>query len=1298
MPPGDAVETLERFALQAEGQVVYQVDQVRGVTTQGVNGSFTDLNAIEEMLRGTPLDVRYDTGTGALAVVRLQQPGTGNGSVPDTTFGAGGAESGQESASGRRQGRPRLLEALASVFAGAAGQFAAAVESAPESDEIVRLNPFEVREGRDDSFTSNSVGSGSRLKLDLRDVPAAYSVVNRSFIDALGINDLQEAASWAPGQTFFYSTNGDMAIFGEQGSYVSRGFITAPGGANVNFSSGNGSMRNFYSNSTSNTDSYMVETFDFGRGPNASLFGISQAPTGAVASGAGLSGVNSTQTKRVRFDLAETRMQFEFGIWGYQRQHLDLNRPLNSRIGIRINVVNSDALGYLDHDRNRMRGIHVTSTFRLGEGTSLTVEGSNDQSAIHRAGINIAERLSGWDGVTVSRGPLTDAIYSMDATPGATSVANASYGSIQLLGSTGLTFRGEPSGVDRIGGPAYYYDASNGTVMNWQNFAVTRRADETSRVPVWSRSAPNGAFYVRTSGGTDAQGQPVPFGTLLSAIFGGGPTWEMLNGLPGDMFSRAAANSRFRIPGRRENWLAEWPQNVQRARDLQFTLTHSLSDSLYLEVGGDINRIHSENRKNLGHNQPMVDINMILPNGRPNPNYLDTFVVSRMQLESQWTEEQTIRANLAYTLDAGALGNYTFNLNGNAQSRRYRGNSHAVSLALPGTDSRRWTEVESLQYLTYFNGSRGYQDPLTRGPLSLTRVTWASGNSDPVVEDAVPVQPRLVLRGGQPEAVTRYYNRYMLFQANGGWLDNRVVLLGSLRQEHSRAYRISGVAQGDLPENWDGATEVYRPNWRGLDASVHQQAVSSDARGYYSFTYQPLDATGNAQGPRRIAAVRPRIADPRGTGLMIADPRYTGVRPAGYSGAVGPYQAFRSDFNPPEGRDRASTYSIGLMVRPVRWFSPFVNVSDQTIPPTFGEVDLMQDLRRTLTAQGVDFGARLDLGRPLNVKYNYFVNRRISEPADNAALAAFNALVNANYWSDPVADSVNARGVLPLPVNPDYQHSSNFGYELEIAGEPAPGLRLSLNLGLSRRVIENEKRYPLTRGFFDDAATVLRMRQLLEDAGGSIDTTQKPLNAGQPVARAPGLAVAAPVSGSMAGIDQAAAVDAYNNVWIEYDRILNGPESTRSPSQKSANFYADYTVQRGPLQGLRLGAGLQWQGHRLVGNRAGDTVLDPANPVRSIDDPGVGPGNQVFSRGAYRSQLNLSYPLSLPSGNSVRLSLRVDNPLNDTKSLFGYGLRQPQGDLSKPNRVLQPAFIARMREPISFRITAEFRFGGTGGN
>src|SRR5690349_24122242 len=55
LPSGDAIQTLKRFAQQAGREIVYPVDQVRGVQTKAVHGEFTALEAITRMLEGTTL-------------------------------------------------------------------------------------------------------------------------------------------------------------------------------------------------------------------------------------------------------------------------------------------------------------------------------------------------------------------------------------------------------------------------------------------------------------------------------------------------------------------------------------------------------------------------------------------------------------------------------------------------------------------------------------------------------------------------------------------------------------------------------------------------------------------------------------------------------------------------------------------------------------------------------------------------------------------------------------------------------------------------------------------------------------------------------------------------------------------------------------------------------------------------------------------------------------------------------------------------------------------------------------------
>ena len=101
--------------------------------------------------------------------------------------------------------------------------------------------------------------SGGRLASELRDTPVSYSVITREFIDALNLTDLQSAADWTTGGTYAYDIETPMA-FGQAVNYSTRG-------------SGAGTQQRNFFPQRNNLDSYNLERYDFGRGPNAILFG-----------------------------------------------------------------------------------------------------------------------------------------------------------------------------------------------------------------------------------------------------------------------------------------------------------------------------------------------------------------------------------------------------------------------------------------------------------------------------------------------------------------------------------------------------------------------------------------------------------------------------------------------------------------------------------------------------------------------------------------------------------------------------------------------------------------------------------------------------------------------------------------------------------------------------------------------------------------------------------------------------------------------------------------------------------------
>jgi len=70
LPTGDAAATLKAFTEQSGEQVVYPVEQVKGVQTKPVVGNLTPREALDAMLAETPLHVVQDTKTGALSITR----------------------------------------------------------------------------------------------------------------------------------------------------------------------------------------------------------------------------------------------------------------------------------------------------------------------------------------------------------------------------------------------------------------------------------------------------------------------------------------------------------------------------------------------------------------------------------------------------------------------------------------------------------------------------------------------------------------------------------------------------------------------------------------------------------------------------------------------------------------------------------------------------------------------------------------------------------------------------------------------------------------------------------------------------------------------------------------------------------------------------------------------------------------------------------------------------------------------------------------------------------------------------
>ncbi len=1139
---------------------------------------------------------------------------------------------------------------------------------AKSTGDVIKLSPFEVTSDTDRGFQTGSVGTTARMKVNLADTPVSYSIINREFIEALGLTDMGEAAAWATNQSFLSTNNGGLTNNSSQ-QYFQRGQVVSTGAE-----SGTGTQRNSFQTANQINDSYNVESFDFGRGPNAALFG-------GGSGGGGLGGISSTQTKKARLDAAKTVISVVTGSWNYQRATIDYNRPISERVGIRLNAVALNGDGWRQRESFTTRGLSGTLTWKITNTTDFSLDVSHEMKQAHVVGNGYDDHASGWDGVTVFRGPITNAMYSSNATVGATSSGGSQiFGVNPITGSVGLTFNGEPNGITRLAGVFLMADLHTGTLMNYQNQPVTVKADQTSRTPLWSRSAPNGQYFVRAGNGS----LPLQGNGQIQPSFGIGRQTHYKTtkqGLPADMWYRAEENSLFRSPSYRFTGTIDTPTTWSWAKGLQTTLTQRVGQNLFVDLSGDINRVHSAQQTfdqpsggtPEGGRNEFIDVNQLSPDGTPNRHFLEPYTSLNPGPRNDYTADQGVRLTVAYTnLDLKKWGNYSFNFQGGASQRDTQTVPY-VLVAAQNADPRRWVASDTLRIRTnWYDPVKTYYIPST---LNYTgNVDWTNANA-PVIMPTTVAKPRMILGraqgvGGSGLSKGFDQDRFYLAHVQAKYFDNMFVVTGDYRRAFAFRDRKSGVGDGDLPANWDAMTAFYLP-----DAP----------KDYFTMTYiQKNTSTGAVTSTKPVLATsRPRTTDPV-SGLSIRNPIFANER-------------FRNDYNAPSRRSYSNSKNVGIVWNATKWFAPYLNYSTSYTPPSSTALDINFDKIKPTDAFGYDMGTNLRLFKGnLTLRLNYYKNTRKNNTATAPVAAPINSLYQSNRFddSDSSASGRNAIGLEDLPGNGDYRDNRSDGREVEIGANLFRGMRLTLNGGWG--FTTNSNNFVLSKAYVPDHAD--EFLTILQDAGGRLDTSQKPIGA----PNAPGLAVVnATITGPL--LDQQQAVNAYNNIWINY-QSMNTSRDLRQPNQPVINGFIDYTLQSGVARGLRMGGGVQWQGSTPFATLANRTILDPNSPIpTAIDDPSVDGNDFTYLKGSYKTTATLAYTFQLKNRTSLAVNLVVSNPINDRGVDFvdasrgpnsGAASRQPGGNLTLPNRAPLPSLASRLKEPISYKLTGTYSFGG----
>ncbi len=1216
---GDAATTLRQFVEQSGEQVIYVVPVVRGVTTNPVKGEFSSREVIERMVAKTGLTVVEDPQTGALMVKRgapSRAPPSASPALPSDQ---------------PKSSQPKLTESppvnkrnFLALFAGwlTATAYAQTVPTSLKDDPIV-LSPFQVVTDKDNGFAASNAGTATRMSLDMRDVPAPYQVMTREFIDALNITNISEASWWTTNATPILG--GDMVQ--QPSQFNTRGV-----------DNNSGQQRNNYL-TAGLVDSYAVERYDFGRGPNAALFNIGANST--------LGGGMGAQTKRPRYDQPFNTIAFTTGSWNYMRSTLDMNQPLTKRLAVRANAVWFDRDDYRLNTYERTKGVTVSGAYLITPKTEIRIEGARDRTERNLPPTSVVfDDLSGWDGATVFRGPISDAMLGTQAVPG---IPN-SFGQI-------LTFQGESQGVNRRSGEYWVWSPFSGQnmLMNYQNEGFTRRADSTRNTPILA----NGVLYTRGTGLPFGNGAGSQAFTATSEPVDNLNFLYQINLAP-DRFNRAIAGSAFRLPDKYFTQAFDSPLYIQDTKDATLTLAHQIGQDWFFELGANVNNVESKTARDgaVRIRNVYIDINQILPNGATNPNYLQPYGDAPIGHTDRNFLNRSIRANLGHRRNLGVWGDYTFNLNAASSLRTTENRTYQYSMAnLP--DPRMWqNSAQAIRIRQYWNApSRPYGD--TGLPSLLSRNVFSANNSSYTTE-LQTVKPRWLIADWN-DTDEKFDNAVLAVSAK--YFGGKLAVLAGERYDRYKSQLFSRQEFGDLPADWDGTTRLYKP------------AAPAD---WVTLSYIPRNAnTGVPTATKPVPAVtRPRQNPPgvsNNNGVQIYNPFFASDR-------------FRNDYSPPANTGTGFKGTYGLVYHATKHLSLVANYGTSYIPPPTNAFTLDNELARPITGYGYDGGVRLRFfDDRLTMNANYFFNNEDHQRVAPPVTSAINSLLLRNAAGDSSLDGRNVQG-LPDIFGSDYQSVRTSGVELEVVGRLTRGWRIMLNVGTAKTFTFN--RYPQARVLVPQNAD--QYRQILEDAGGRLDTTQHPNGA-------PGLAVINPAVSAAIGSEQAAAVTDYNNIWANYALVV-GDQPIQGQKRMSVNAFSDYTIQSGKLKGLRIGLGGQWPDNYYTGTRSADTIVDPADPSRAIDDPNVGISTPIYWRRPLMVTATLGYSLRLRgperlAGKELSFQLSVKNLLNEqsvTYEVSNVIARPPGGDFTKPNRVSVPASIQHYA-PASYLFTTTLK-------
>ncbi|OAM87262.1 hypothetical protein AW736_23690 [Termitidicoccus mucosus] len=255
-------------------------------------------------------------------------------------------------------------------------------------EDVVMMNPFEVGGEKDYGYQATTTLAGGRIETDLKDTPAAISILTRDFMDDLGLNSLEDFAAW--------SVSSEAVDPGSSNGFSAGFMISTRGFGNNVFGSRN------YFRSYAGSDSYNTERLEFSRGPNAMLFG--EASVGGVA---------TTWTKQAKLNRKISVLSMKVNSFGSLRSTLDYNYSPTRRFAIRVNALYENAEDWQNEQNTWQKNFHIATSVGITKNTQFRAEFEHAERERSIPIERFRDYVSSWNGDPSSTAG-TGVMYSSD--------------------------------------------------------------------------------------------------------------------------------------------------------------------------------------------------------------------------------------------------------------------------------------------------------------------------------------------------------------------------------------------------------------------------------------------------------------------------------------------------------------------------------------------------------------------------------------------------------------------------------------------------------------------------------------------------------------------------------------------------------------------------------------------------------------------------------------------------------------------------------------------------------------------